>query len=53
MWPQVRKGDRRCFGRFRGVLSESGSAASVLDVWVMRDDDPPRVFVWFGGGGIG
>ena len=40
------------FGRFwSGVVSGSHPAPSVFDVWVMRDDDPPGV--WLGGGGIG
>lgn len=42
--------DREFFER--GGVWESFSAFRG-GIWVMRDDDPQRLFVWLGGGGIG
>ena len=35
-----REGEGRCSGGFGGEVSGSGFAASVFDIWAMRDDGP-------------
>ena len=36
-------GEGRCSGGFGGEVSGSGFAASVFDIWAMRDDGPPKM----------
>ena len=36
------EGEGRCSGGFGGEVSGSGFAASVFDIWAMRDDGPPK-----------
>jgi len=36
------EGEGRCSGDFGGEVSGSGFAASVFDIWAMRDDGPPK-----------
>ena len=37
------EGEGRCSGGFGGEVSGSGFAASVFDIWAMRDDGPPKM----------
>ena len=37
------EGEGRCSGGFGGWVSGSGFAASVFDIWAMRDDGPPKM----------
>ena len=36
------EGEGRCSGGFGGEVSGSGFAASVFNIWAMRDDGPPK-----------
>ncbi len=51
------EGEGRCSGGFGGEVSGSGFAASVFDIWAMRDDGPPkkgpRIFTFCDSGGGG
>ena len=50
------EGEGRCSGGFGGEVSGSGFAASVFDIWAMRDDGPPkkgpRIFTFCDSGGV-
>jgi len=37
------EGEGRCSSDFGGEVSGSGFAASVFDIWAMRDDGPPKM----------
>jgi hypothetical protein len=51
------EGEGRCSSGFGGEVSGSGFAASVFDIWAMRDDGPPkmspRIFTFCDSGAVG